>query len=101
MSEILSELDEQINIDKELIQVSPKNGIKAIQALKTNLKTMIKKYEEMNENLLNEIEKRYTQLSEVRMNPEIENKEEELEELLYRISIVDERKVFEKMQFDK
>ena len=31
MSELLSELDEQINIDKELIQVSPKNGIKAIQ----------------------------------------------------------------------
>ena len=101
MSELLSELDEQINIDKELIQVSPKNGIKAIQALKTNLKTMIAKYEEMNGNLLKEIERRYNELSNVNLNPEIDSKKEELEELISRIAIVDDRKTFEKIQFDK
>ena len=100
-SELLTELDKQINIDKELIQVSPKNGIKAIQTLKTNLKTMSDKYDEINENLLKEIEKRYLQLSEVRMNPTITTKKEELDELVYRIGIVDDRKAFEKIQFDR
>lgn len=101
MSEIISELDEQINIDKEFIQVSPKNGIKAIQTLKISVKNMLNKYEEMNSNLMKEIEKRYTDLSDVIKNPEIEEKTKELKELLEKIEIVDNRNIYEKVQFDK
>ena len=101
MSELIDKLDEQISIDKEFVKGSPRNGIKAIHSLKTSINTMRKKYEEMNDNLLKEIERRYDQLSEVRMNPEIERQKEELNELIFRLSIVDDRNVFEKLDFDK
>ena len=101
MSEITTELEEQISSDMEFVKVSPKNGIKAIHALKKTIKEMKEKYEEINEKLLEEIEKRYNQLSETRMNPEIEKKDEELKELLFRLSIVDDREAFEKIQFDR
>ena len=101
MSELLKELDEQINTDKELIKVLPRNGIKAIKDLSEKVNVMLKQYQTVNDKLLKEIEERYAKLTNIEPNRDINRYQEEAEEIVEKIIIMDERDNFEKMQLDK
>lgn len=101
MKELVENIGKQIDTDKEVIAVLPRNGIKAIKTLLETIKEMQAKYEEVNEKLLKEIEVRYDELTAVEGNEELPKLEEEILKLDVAIKNTDTRSSFEKMKLDK
>lgn len=101
MSELLEKLDEQINIDRDLIKVLPRNGIRAIKELSEKVNTMKKQYQIVSDKVLKEIEERYDKLIDITANRDINRYKEDAEEINEKIIVIDERDNFEKMQLDK
>ena len=101
MRELVENIDKQIETDKEVITVLPRNGIKAIKTLLQTIKDMQEKYEHVNELLLKDIEKRYDELTTVESNDELPKLEEEILKLDVAIKNTDTRSSFEKMRLDK
>ena len=101
MKELVENIGKQIDTDKEVISVLPRNGIKAIKTLLETIKEMQAKYEEVNEKLLKEIEVRYDELTAVESNEELPKLEEEILKLDVAIKNTDTRSSFEKMKLDK
>ena len=56
MKELVEKIGKQIDTDKEVITVLPRNGIKSIKTLLETIKEMTDKYQQVNEMLLKEIE---------------------------------------------
>ena len=65
MKELVESIEKQIDTDKEVINVLPRNGIKAIKTLLETIGDMQKKYEQFNQTLLKDIEARYDELTSV------------------------------------
>ena len=65
MKELVKDIEKQIDTDKEVISVLPRNGIKAIKTLLETISEMTEKYEHANEMLLKDIENRYNELTTV------------------------------------
>lgn len=101
MKELVENIGKQIDTDKEVITVLPRNGIKAIKTLLETIKETQEKYEHVNEMLLKEIETRYDELVTVNENEEISKLEEEILKLDVAIKNTDTRSSFEKMRLDK
>lgn len=101
MKELVENIGKQIDADKEVITVLPRKGIKAIKTLLETIQEMQDKYEQVNQMLLNEIESRYEDLTQVEENPEISKLEEEILKFDVAIKNTDTRSSFEKMRLDK
>ena len=101
MKELVENVENQINADKEVISVLPRKGIKAIKTLLETISDMTEKYETVNQMLLKEIEKRYDELTVVEDNDEIPQIEEEILKFDCAIKNTDTRSSFEKMRLDK
>lgn len=101
MSKFVKALDDQINIDKEVIQVAPKSGIKQIKNLRDTIEKTIDKYSKMDEAILNEMTERYNKITSIVQNEEIDNVEKNLLELDGLTLSDDIQTSFQKMQLDK
>ena len=101
MKELVENIGKQIDADKEVITVLPRNGIKAIKTLLETIKDMQSKYDKVNEMLLKDIEARYDELTQVNENEELPKLEEEILKLDVAIKTTDIRSSFEKMRLDK
>ena len=101
MSEILEKVESQIEIDKELIKVLPKKGIKNIRTLEKTLDETIEKYEDFKQGINREIKKRYENLNSVEANKEIEEIKKQIEDTDKIINICEEKTSFQKMGLDK
>ena len=56
MKDLVEKIESQIDTDKEVITVLPRNGIKAIKTLLSTIEEMTEKYEHVNEMLLKDID---------------------------------------------
>ena len=101
MSNIVKELEEQIDIDKEVIEVSPKLGIKQIRELKKILAEMQEKYNAINNSALDEMLTRYNRIDSIEANPEIDTVSEEILKLDNLVLSEAGQTSFEKMQLDR
>lgn len=101
MKELVEKIGKQIDADKEVIAVLPRNGIKAIKTLLETIQEMTEKYEHINQEILKDIENRYNELTSVEENEELPKLEEEILKLDIAIKNTDTRSSFEKMKLDK
>lgn len=101
MKELVENIEKEIDTDKEVITVLPRNGIKAIKTLLETIDNTKTKYSDFNQKILEEIEKRYDKLTDVTENPEISKLEAEILKLDVAIKNTDTRSSFEKMRLDK
>lgn len=101
MKSLVENIENQIATDKEVVTVLPRNGIRAIKTLLETIKETKKKYENVNNLLLKEIEERYNNLTTVEPNKELPKIEEEIMKLDCAIKDTDARSSFEKMRLDK
>lgn len=101
MKELVESIEKQIDTDKEVITVLPRNGIKAIKTLLENIEEMTGKYEYVNEMLLKDIENRYDELTTVESSEEIPKIEDEILKYDGAVKDTDTRSSFEKMGLDR
>ena len=101
MKELVENIGKQIDADKEVITVLPRNGIKAIKTLLETIKETTAKYEDLNQKLLKDIEERFNELTVVEENDELPKLEEEIIKLDCAIKNTDTRSSYEKMRLDK
>ena len=101
MKELVESIGKQIDTDKEVITVLPRNGIKAIKTLLGTINEIKENYEYLNEMLLKDIENRYNDLVAVEENEDISKLEDEILKLDVAIKNTDTRSSFEKMKLDK
>jgi len=101
MKELVEKIEKQIDADKEVITVLPRNGIKAIKTLLKTIEDTTKKYEQVNEMLLKDIENRFDGLTDVEENEELPKLEQEILKLDVAVKNTDTRSSFEKMRLDK
>ena len=73
MKELVESIEKQIDTDKDVINILPRNGIKAIKTLLETIQEMTAKYEYVNEMLLEDIKNRFDELTAVNENDEIIN----------------------------
>ena len=72
MSKLVDEIVEQISIDKEIIAVSPKTGVKQIRAFCKKMEEMHAKYNQMYDDIITEITARYDRIDSIVENEEID-----------------------------
>lgn len=100
MSDFIKGLDKAINIDKELVEVAPKTGIKQIRDLGKKLLTMQEKYSALNDAVINEMNKRFDEINSIESNKEIEKIQNEIFRLDNIVLCEKGKTSFEKMQLD-
>ncbi len=101
MSKLLKSIERQIDIDKEIINVLPKAGIKQIKELQKKLKSMLEKYNKMNESVKKEMIRRYNNITGIKENEEIAKTKKHILEL-ENLGLSDSGpSSFQKMQLDK
>jgi hypothetical protein len=102
LSSISKEIEKNISIDKELVEVSSRKGIKAIRALRNQIRNLKEKYEKLLDELTEEISIRYTNIEKSETNPELETLSKRLEELDKVLRMCAEgRTNYERVQLDK
>ena len=101
MKELVNSIEKQIETDKEVINVLPRNGIKSIKTLLETIKDMIDKYNYVDNKLLENIEERYNQLTDVKEFADISKLEQEIQKYNSAIKIIDSSSSYEKMGLDK
>lgn len=101
MKELVDSIGKQIDTDKNVINILPRNGIKAIKTLLETITKMLSKYENINQMLLKEIENRYGELTEVEDNVEIQKTNDEILRYVNALKDADSRSPYEKLGLDK
>lgn len=101
MRELVESIGKQIDTDKEVINILPRNGIKAIKTLLETIQEMIAKYEYVNEMLLKDIENRYNELTAVEENEEIPKIETDILKYNDAVKNTEDSSSYEKMGLDK
>lgn len=101
MKELVESIGKQIDTDKEVISILPRNGIKAIKTLLETIQEMTAKYEYVNEMLLKDIESRYDELTAVSENEEIPKIEANILKYNEAVKNTDNRSSYDKMGLDK
>ena len=101
MKELVKDIEKQIDTDKEVISVLPRNGIKAIKTLLETISEMTEKYEHANEMLLKDIENRYDELTAVKENEEIPKIETDILKYNDAVKNTEDSSSYEKMGLDK
>lgn len=101
MKELVENIGKQIDTDKEVISILPRNGIKAIKTLLETIQEMTAKYEYVHEKLLKDIESRYDELTAVSENEEIPKIEANILKYNEAVKNTDNRSSYDKMGLDK
>lgn len=101
MNNLVKNLDEQIEIDKEVIELSPKSGVKQIREFKKKLEEMIELYTAINESAMEEIKARYERIDSIAMNDEITKVSENIYKLDNLVLSEKGKTSFERMNFDR
>lgn len=101
MNNLVKNLDEQIEIDKEVIELSPKSGVKQIREFKKKLEEMIELYTAINESAMEEIKARYERIDSITMNDEITKVSENIYKLDNLVLSEKGKTSFERMNFDR
>ena len=101
MKELVENIGKQIDTDKEVISILPRNGIKAIKTLLETIQEMTAKYEYVHEKLLKDIESRYAELTAVSENEEIPKIEANILKYNEAVKNTDNRSSYDKMGLDK
>ena len=101
MRELVESIGKQIDTDKEVINILPRNGIKAIKTLLETIQEMTAKYEAVNEMLLKDIENRYNELTAVEENEEIPKIETDILKYNDAVKNTEDSSSYEKMGLDK
>ena len=101
MKELVESIGKQIDTDKEVINILPRNGIKAIKTLLEAIQEMTAKYEYVNEMLLKDIENRFDELTAVDENEEIPKIEVDILKYNEAVKNTDKRSSYDKMGLDK
>ena len=101
MKELVESIGKQIDTDKEVINILPRNGIKAIKTLLETIQEMTAKYEYVNEMLLKDIENRYDELTAVNENEDIPKIEEQILKYNEALKNTDKRSSYDKMGLDR
>ena len=101
MKELVESIGKQIDTDKEVINILPRNGIKAIKTLLETIQEMTAKYEYVNEMLLKDIENRFDELTAVDENEEIPKIEVDILKYNEAVKNTDKRSSYDKMGLDK
>ena len=101
MSNIVEDIEKQVNIDKEVIEVLPRKGIKTIRTLKKTLEEMKEEYENTLKNVKNEIKTRYNYINDINLNKEIEKINNEIIEIEKIVNVCENKSSFQKMGLDR
>lgn len=101
MNNLLKNLDEQIEIDKEVIELSPKSGVKQIREFKKKLEEMIEMYTAVNDSAMEEIQSRYDRINSIEMNEEITKVSENIYKLDNLVLNEKGKTSFERMNLDR
>ena len=101
MNNLVKNLDEQIEIDKEVIELSPKSGVKQIREFKKKLEEMLELYEAINKTALDEIQARYDRINSIEMNEEIKKVSGDIYKLDNLVLSEKGKNSFERMNFDR
>lgn len=101
MKELVESIGKQIDTDKEVINILPRNGIKAIKTLLETIQEMTAKYEAVNEMLLKDIESRFDELTEVEENEDIPKIEADILKYSDAVKNADTRSSYDKMGLDR
>lgn len=101
MKELVESIEKQIDTDKDVINILPRNGIKAIKTLLETIQEMTAKYEYVNEMLLEDIKSRFDELTAVNENDEIININTEILKYNDAVKNTDKCSPYEKMGLDK
>ena len=101
MSKLLKSIEKKIEIDKEIINVLPKTGIKQIKDLKKKIETMLDKYNKMDASIIKEMNRRYDNITSIKENPEIAVVKKQILEWNNLGLSDDAQNAFEKMGLDK
>ena len=101
MNKIVEDLDKQIDVDKEIIALLPKNEIKELKNLISKISEVKEGYDNLKDTIYKEICKRYNKYLEVNENPEIKELEEKINELNKKINLVNTESAYEKLGLDK
>ena len=101
MKELVESIGKQIDTDKEVINILPRNGIKAIKTLLETIQEMTAKYEYVNEMLLKDIENRFDELTAVEENDEIPKIETDILKYNDAVKNTEDCSSYEKMGLDK
>lgn len=101
MKELVESIEKQIDTDKDVINILPRNGIKAIKTLLETIQEMTAKYEYVNEMLLEDIKSRFDELTAVNENDEIININTEILKYNDAVKNIDKCSPYEKMGLDK
>lgn len=101
MKELVESIEKQIDTDKDVINILPRNGIKAIKTLLETIQEMTAKYEYVNEMILEDIKSRFDELTAVNENDEIININTEILKYNDAVKNTDKCSPYEKMGLDK
>ena len=95
-------LEEQIEVEKQLLSVMPKNNKKNIYKYLEKIQSLIKEYEGYRNTIIKTLTKRYEKALDIEQTNEVENlsiRLNTIEKTLYLLS--DEKTSYEKMELDK
>ena len=101
MKKIINEVIDEIKIDKEVIDLMPKKGVKALRERNKKIEELQIKYKELAEATDKEMRNRYNKILKVSDNPDIPGIKKKMEDLNKMEQIIDKPSSFEKMNFDE
>lgn len=101
MKTFLEQIQKSVSIDKEMIEILPKKGIKKQRELMQKINETQDKYNKLKNSLFKEINIRYNNLTGIKENPEIKETYDKLVNLSKAETINSQKKSFEKMQLDR
>ena len=101
MNKIVEDMDKQIDIDREIIAILPKQEIKELQVLISKIDEVKLQYLNFKDAIYKEILKRYNEYVSIQKNSRILKIKEEIEKLNNKIDIINKRSSYEKLGLDK
>lgn len=101
MNKIVEDMDKQIDIDREIIAILPKQEIKELQVLISKIDEVKLQYSNFKNSIYKEILKRYNEYVSIQKNSRILKITEEIENLNNKIDIINKRSSYEKLGLDK
>ena len=101
MSDVLEKLNNQIEIDREILSVLPKNNKKNVKAYQDKAEEIKKEYASYLNDIVSEIKRRALKINSIVVNPKIAEISKEIEDM-DSIKLLDANKTpFEKMELDE
>ena len=102
MSIKTEEILEKISASKEILSTMPKNNPKNVEIFKAKLEELEKEYATYQDQVSNELKKRYEKAVKKTENKEIENLKTRIKTITYILELLNEEKTsYEKMGLDR